>query len=921
MIPNDLHYHFPVAVYLLLIGLVMFGIFWKLYSYRKKVLDVFARPNILKEVLIPRSRYNFWIKVVALCFAWIFATLALMQPKGNGHYPLEHAQDTVAKPAEEEKEAIVKRKAHDVIFLLDVSASMNVPDTRTKLTRLEYAKEIVDEMISRLRGETIALYAFTSDSTKLSPLTMDYLHVRLMLRQMRINEGDIAGTNLVEAIADMRDFHFAEITPKLKSLVVLTDGGDTALEGLTGEQRERQIQAILNLVADAEQHELRVFTIGMGTEQGRQVEGLTYDGKPVVSSLDEEFLERLSHIGDGHYYFSNDWTAMDLANDFVAKIGEEVPGLEEYKVKRRAGVTKGEEDLLYDEFFQYPLVLAMLFLAIALFLPDTRMRILIMMFVLQFASVHAQEEVLLTRQAEAFFHAGEYTKAQELFEKLEQEKLAPWQRARLVYNIGTILLREGRWDEALTAYSDIPFTPHTAPLLSRVVKTNAAILQYRRATSLEKQTLSDYSQALYLYREVLRNINEADDAECILQSVLGKEICRSMEDLKALRSAVKNDLAIATKKFGETKIAESPIKDGIPYLLSGIKLVLSHINFLESKTLNEKLKREYLKLYARDAESWLLLWNSQVEKMAELEEAYTQYFDGLILLQRNELDESRLAFLGAEATLVKLMATLWGTDPLFELIQKLLASYQRALDQVPVQTPALYRLQVEQGQVADVVMTGGISVQELNLSNEFLEKSLEYAREAKSAHARFFLEEARQWVRRLLRQQVLTPKEILEDAIEEQMHALTLHRLSREMVDEEANAVLLSSQERTLQTAAPFLREVIAKEIRDYPMQCQCQPWETVVPLFDKGERSAEQALEILNKNAHTLLAMSLQEEAVNYWKEALERMEKPRKEPPHPPTDGPSTPDILRTLQQMDLEDRIQKPQKIAPQEGIRPW
>src|SRR5690606_21686855 len=114
------------------------------------------------------------------------------------------------------------RKAHDVIFLVDASASMSVADMRGGLSRFNYAKEIVDAAISKLQGESVALSAFTSGVTVLSPLTMDYFFVRIMLKQMQINEGDIAGTNLVEAIAVTREQYFPFITPSLKSLIILT---------------------------------------------------------------------------------------------------------------------------------------------------------------------------------------------------------------------------------------------------------------------------------------------------------------------------------------------------------------------------------------------------------------------------------------------------------------------------------------------------------------------------------------------------------------------------------------------------------------------------------------------------------------------------------------------------------------------------
>ena len=47
---------------------------------------------------------------------------------------------------------------------------MSVKDTRTGISRLDEAKEIVDETVSRLKGENASLWAFTAEPTRLSSL-------------------------------------------------------------------------------------------------------------------------------------------------------------------------------------------------------------------------------------------------------------------------------------------------------------------------------------------------------------------------------------------------------------------------------------------------------------------------------------------------------------------------------------------------------------------------------------------------------------------------------------------------------------------------------------------------------------------------------------------------------------------------------
>ncbi|MFQ5728975.1 MAG: hypothetical protein ACE5GN_01270 [Waddliaceae bacterium] len=570
-------------------------------------------------------------------------------------------------------------------------------------------------------------------------------------------------------------------------------------------------------------------------------------------------------------------------------------------------------------------------------------RFLTFLLIINSAQAQAQEEILLTRQAESYFQAGEYDSSIELFKKLEEEKLLPWQHSRVIYNIGTNLLGQGSWNEALAKYSAVPYSPQKTPLLSKALKINTAIIQYREASNLMKNenlSLIEYRKAFYLYRKALHNIREAEKINCILQSHMGKEYCQPTDDVTDLHSAVKRELAVVTKKFGDAKIAESPAKEGIPFLLSKVKLALSHIDFLESKKLNDKRKKRYLKFYTRDVESWLSLWDMQMEQVAELEKARSLFIDGIRQLKQNRLSESRIAFVEAAAGLAKLMQELWGIGHLLESLQRLLTSYQRTLDQVPLQTATLYRLQIEQTQMREIVKTGDVSVQELNLSDEYLARSLEYARHAKGKHARFFLEEAQQWIRRLLRQQTLPdekpPDEILENSIQEQVHALTLNHLEHEMSEEkeEAEEILRKSQQITLQTAEPFLKAVLAKEIREFPVRCQRKPWDKVIPLFDKGLLTAEQSNEILSAQKPAGLASSLQEKTIEYWKEALEKMRKPEEEEeekePEPPSEEPpplqpkeetSMQEVLHLLQKMEQEDRQPRPQEMIPQQGLRPW
>ncbi len=358
MIPQDLHYNFSEASYLGLCVLVFILLFWNLFRYRDQLLKGWEEA----KMVFPRSSATFWIKVVCLSAAWIVLTMALMQPKGNGHYP----EEAVPKERMGQVHNKVQRKAHEIIFLIDASASMNIVDTRLEKTRLEYAKEIADSIVSQLEGATAALYVFTSVLDEIVPPTSDYLFLRMMLAQISINEGGNEGTDFVEALTGIRKHYFIP-DQKLKTLIIFSDGGDTYLETLQGQERQKEIDAIANLVSDAASVHMRVYTIGLGSKQGGDIPGIVFEGKRVHSDLDEELLKKISEKGRGLYYYANDLGSEEIARDLLKNANRD----ELYEENLADQQDNGAKDLIYNLYFQIPLGIALVLLAFILLLPET----------------------------------------------------------------------------------------------------------------------------------------------------------------------------------------------------------------------------------------------------------------------------------------------------------------------------------------------------------------------------------------------------------------------------------------------------------------------------------------------------------------------------------------------------------------------
>lgn len=334
--------------------------------HRRAIKKLALAPNLIARVTTGRRV----AALLLLTLGWIFAVVAVAGPMGRSELSSggeeSHQEVTWLEGDEAGEEVTVRQRVHEVIFLLDASASMGVNDTRVGLTRLEYAKEIIDETIGRLAGDSVALYAFTSEVTQLVPSTVDYLFLRLLLRRVGINEGDVAGTDFAEALDGVARRHFDPRVEKQRSLVILTDGGDTKLEAAQGEEREQQLRALLGRVPKSEK--IQTYCVGLGSHGGELIPGVTFGGAPVRSTLDEPFLARVAQEGNGHYYFADDYSALSLADRLVREFEqkgdeEELVAVEVSGSLQANGSPQGPHHWTFKRYFQIPLLLAILALS------------------------------------------------------------------------------------------------------------------------------------------------------------------------------------------------------------------------------------------------------------------------------------------------------------------------------------------------------------------------------------------------------------------------------------------------------------------------------------------------------------------------------------------------------------------------------
>lgn len=217
-------------------------------------------------------------------------------------------------------DSTVNQQLRQIVFLVDTSRSMLVPDSWQQRTRLEQAKDIVDAVIAKLQGEHVVLFEFAAQPVQLVPSTPDHFFVRLINRQLNVSEKG-SGTDLIQVLFEIRD-RYGEKARRLAAqtlVVLLSDGGDTEWEQMTDEKKEAQKQALANLFQNLNRFPVQLITVGIGSLKGGTVPGVTFEGKPVHSELQELLMRLIGQMGRGGYVEGNQ-NADEVADQLINKL-------------------------------------------------------------------------------------------------------------------------------------------------------------------------------------------------------------------------------------------------------------------------------------------------------------------------------------------------------------------------------------------------------------------------------------------------------------------------------------------------------------------------------------------------------------------------------------------------------------------------
>ena len=199
-----------------------------------------------------------------------------------------------------EKEKIqVTQKSGNVIFLVDISNSMNAGDIET--SRLEHAKQIVIQSLRNLTDEKVGIVVFAGEAHSIMPLTTDYSTADLYIRNIETLLIQKQGTDFFLAVQEA-DKKLNKAFSGAKKIILISDGEDN----------EDNYQKAINL---AKENNISISTVGIGTEEGAPIPEYQFNfysdfkkneyGETIITKRQTNVLKSLAEQTNGKYIDGN----------------------------------------------------------------------------------------------------------------------------------------------------------------------------------------------------------------------------------------------------------------------------------------------------------------------------------------------------------------------------------------------------------------------------------------------------------------------------------------------------------------------------------------------------------------------------------------------------------------------------------------
>jgi len=212
------------------------------------------------------------------------------------------------------EEVKTNQRLNNVIFMLDVSNSMNAEDIDP--SRLAEAKNLMLATMQKMKNDKIGIVIFAGEAVSIMPLTTDYGTAETYISAVETGSMKIQGTDFLKGMQAAAE-KFKNVSKGSRKVILLSDGEDN----------EGNDNAAVRL---ANKEGISITSVGIGTDEGAPVPEYVFgqlmgyktdmDGGTVISKRQTEALRKMAESTGGDYVDGNNINeAPDKIIDAVSK--------------------------------------------------------------------------------------------------------------------------------------------------------------------------------------------------------------------------------------------------------------------------------------------------------------------------------------------------------------------------------------------------------------------------------------------------------------------------------------------------------------------------------------------------------------------------------------------------------------------------
>lgn len=266
---------------MLLLLLPLLGIIMVRYlKWKNSKKELFAESKFHEDLFPKKNTFSKFLPALSI-FALLFLILSMVD---------------LLSGSEEIK---TKQKMNNVIFLLDVSNSMNAQDVEQD--RLTQAKNVIISTMSEMKNDKVGIVVFAGKAASIMPLTTDFTAAETYIGGVETNVVKIQGTDFLEGMRVVAE-KFKNVAKGSRKIVLLSDGEDN----------EGNEKAAIKL---ANKEDIMVVSVGIGTEEGAPIPEYVFgqlmgyksdlNGQTVISKRQVNALQDISSATGGTYVDGN----------------------------------------------------------------------------------------------------------------------------------------------------------------------------------------------------------------------------------------------------------------------------------------------------------------------------------------------------------------------------------------------------------------------------------------------------------------------------------------------------------------------------------------------------------------------------------------------------------------------------------------